>query len=140
MEAFKPEHLRELVLQPAQERVRANLSNPEYAQALVGEHSFTLKMDGKVVACFGVLKLWEGRGDAWALIDGDIGARGMRRLHFEIRKRLEAAHEFRRIETACDAGFAQAKRWLELLGFQYEGPLLKYTPDGRDCLRFARIA
>jgi hypothetical protein len=140
MEPYKPEHLQELILQPAQARVRANLSDPEYAQALVGKHSFTLKMDGKVVACFGVLKLWEGRGDAWALISGDIGARGMRRLHFEIRKRLEASHEFRRIETACDAGFEQAKRWLELLGFQYEGPLLKYTPDGRDCLRYARIA
>jgi hypothetical protein len=130
MEPYKPEHLQELILQPAQARVRANLSDPEYAQALVGEHSFTLKMNGKVVACFGVLKLWEGRGDAWALISGDIGARGMRRLHFEIRKRLEAEHE---------AGFEQAKRWLSLLGFQYEGPLLKYTPDGRDCLRYARI-
>lgn len=137
-EPFKPEHLQALIVQPAQEYARADYQRREYAEALVNGDSYAAVMDGRVVACVGVLPIWQGRGDAWAIIARDIGPKGMHALHYEVRKRLQNVN-LRRIEAACDAAFLQAHRWLYLLGFKYEGPLAKYTPDGRDCLRFAMV-
>lgn len=139
VEPFRPDHLESFIAQPAQEYARANLGSAAYRQALVGPYSFAGLIDGRVVACAGVVPLWEGRADAWALVAQDIGPLGMHRLHFAVARHLKR-FSFRRIEAACDASFLQAHRWLELLGFAYEGPLKAYTPDGRDCLRFARIA
>lgn len=138
VERLRPEHLEALILQPAQQFARANLEQKGYAEALAQGEAFALLSEGRVVACAGVVPMWEGRGDAWALIAADIGPKGMHEAHYVVRKYLEKS-ALRRIEAACDAAFLQAHRWLYLLGFAYEGPLAKYTPDGRDCLRFARV-
>jgi len=138
VERFRPEHLQSLILQPAQEWARANLGDPKYAEGLAETDAFTGLIDGRVVAIAGVRELWEGRGEAWALIARDIGPLGMRQTHYAVRRYLEVSR-LRRIEAACDAAFLEAHRWLQLLGFIYEGPLALYTPDGRDCLRFARV-
>ncbi len=138
VERFKPEHLQALILQPAQEFARSSLADRSFGEALAAGDSYTAIMDGRVVACAGVQSMWEGRGDAWALIARDIGPDGMHEMHYAVKRYLRASM-LRRIEAACDATFLQAHRWLMLLGFRYEGPLAKYTPDGRDCLRFARV-
>ena len=138
VQRFKPEHLNELILQPAQEFARSSLSDRGLAESLAEGDSYAGIIDGRVVACAGVQQMWEGRGEAWALIARDIGPRGMHELHFQAKRFLERS-ALRRIEASCDAASAQAHRWLILLGFKYEGPLAKYTPDGRDCLRFARV-
>ena len=138
VERFKPSHLEELMLQPAQEYARGDMEKKGYGEVLAKGDSFTGIIDGRIVVCAGVVPMWAGRGETWALIAGDIGKLGMRELHYAARRYLEMS-QLRRIEAHCDASFKQAHRWLKLLGFQYEGPLAKYTPDGRDCLRFARI-
>lgn len=136
--SFKPEHLAQISLQSWQEGARQDLANPAYGQALAQHESGTVVLDGRVVACCGVVRMWEGRGELWGLIADDIGPEGMRKLHYAARAWLRNA-TWRRLEAHCDAGFLQAQRWLELLGFACEGPLAKYTPDGRDCLRYARV-
>lgn len=138
VERLRPEHLQALILQPAQEFARASLGKPGYAEALAASEAFAGIIDGRVVACAGVRELWQGRGEAWALIAKDIGAKGMHETHYAVKRYLDES-AMRRIEAACDAAFLQAHRWLYLLGFKYEGPLESYTPDGRDCLRFARV-
>lgn len=135
VERFRPEHLEQLILQPAQEFAGLNRG---HAESLSKTESFAGLIDGRVVACAGVTPLWDGRGEAWALIARDIGAKGMHELHFQAKRYLSGS-ALRRIEASCDATFMQAHRWLFLLGFKFEGPLRKYTPDGRDCLRFARV-
>lgn len=138
VERFRPEHLQALLVQPAQEFARPYFSDPAYGEQLALGDAFAGIVDGCVVACAGVREIWQGRGEAWALIARDIGPWNMRATHYAVRRYLESA-TLRRIEAACDASFLQAHRWLELLGFIYEGPLAKYTPDGRDCVRFARV-
>lgn len=138
VERFRPEHMEELVLQPAQELALAPLGKRRNAELLAQGDAFAGLIAGRVVVCAGVVQMWEGRGDAWSLISTDIGPQGMHETHYAVRRYL-AASSLRRIEAACDAAFLQAHRWMYLLGFAYEGPLAKYTPDGRDCLRFARV-
>jgi RimJ/RimL family protein N-acetyltransferase len=130
--------LRDLILQPAQEWARPSMDRPGYGDDLARLDSYAGIIDGRVVLCAGLGRLWEGRAEAWALIARDIGPKGMHEAHYAVRRHLESS-TLRRIEAACDAAFLQAHRWLYLLGFKYEGPLKSYTPDGRDCIRFARV-
>lgn len=138
VETFKPEHLETLILQPAQVHAYANISDKGYGKVLSKYEAYTAFVDGRVVACAGTLPIWDGRAEVWSLVASDIGKLGMRSLHFAVKRWLACA-AFRRLEAHCDAGFLQAHRWLMLLGFVYEGPLAKYLPDGRDCIRFARV-
>lgn len=138
VERFKPEHLENLVLQPAQEYARATLAEKGYGDSLAKFDAFSALDGARVIACAGVIPVGEGRGEAWALIARDIGARGMHELHYAVRRYLKGS-DLRRVEACCDATFEQAHRWLMLLGFSYEGPLRKYFHDGRDGIRFAMV-
>lgn len=138
IERFRPEHLQSLILQPAQEWARPSFDDPSYAEQLAKFDSYSGFIDGRIVMCGGITRMWEGRGEAWALIARDVGPSGMHSIHYAVKRYLGAA-TLRRIEAACDASFLQAHRWLVLLGFKYEGKMEKYTPDGRDCLRFAMV-
>lgn len=135
---FKSEHLKQLALQQAQIDAYADIAKPEYGEALARGESGTVLVDGRVVACAGLIPIWKGRAELWSLIANDIGPLNMRALHFKALRWLDSL-DWRRLESHCDAQHLQAHRWLYLLGFKYEGPLAKYTPDGRDCLRFARV-
>lgn len=48
-------------------------------------------------------------------------------------------HNSGRIDTSVHCHFAQAIRWAEMLGFQNEGLMRKYDPDGLDCYLYAQV-
>ena len=130
---FAHEHLAQINVQPAQ---RAGY---EAASPLLNGPAYTALVDGKPVACAGVVEMWPQRGYAWALLDRDAG-RHLLTLTREIRARLDGLG-FRRIEIAVDAGFAAGVRWARMLGFTCEtpSPMRAFTPEGRDCYLFARV-
>lgn len=135
---YKAEHLEAMMLQPAQENVRRYFGNPEYGRMLdFPGHAFTAMEGDKVIAMAGVLPRWEGRAEAWALLSGDL-KRHFVRIHRAILRYLETS-DIRRIETAVDANFKAGIVWAEMLGFKNEGLMPGYTPEGRDCYRFARV-
>src|SRR5690606_19986480 len=45
----------------------------------------------------------------------------------------------RRIQATVDAECHRAIRWIERLGFEFEGRLRSYGPDGRDHLIYGRV-
>lgn len=137
VEAYRPEHLQSLLLQPAQEFVRPYLSRPEYGKALVMPTSFTALDGDRVLCCAGIIPIWEGRAEAWALMAADL-RREFIYIHHAAKRFLNSCG-FRRVEAAVDSQFCAAVEWIEMLGFKYEGPLRGYTPDGRDCIRYARV-
>lgn len=136
---FMPSHLDNLLLQPAQAYMRPFFANKKYGTSLaVPDKSFAALDGDRVLACAGVLPLWEGRAEAWALLSPDL-KRNFVHIHFATARFLGACG-IRRIEAHVDAELGCAKRWVEMLGFEYEGPLRSFTPDGRDCLRYARVS
>lgn len=138
IERFTPEHLQRLLLQPAQEYMAANLADPAYVHAL-GEHDAFSAIDGdRVIACAGFVPIWQGRSVAWALLAKDIGER-MVFVHRATLRILNGRPE-RRIEAYCDTRFDAANRWIQLLGFKFEGRMAGFTPDGSDQDLFARVA
>jgi len=135
---YKPAHLESLLLQPDQAHMVSLLANPAYRQSLAIEgKSFTAMEGTRVLGCGGLIPLWEGRAEAWSLLSSNL-RREFVGIHRAALRYLDSCG-FRRIEATVDAQFERAVVWIEMLGFTYEGPLAKYTPDGRDCLRFARI-
>jgi RimJ/RimL family protein N-acetyltransferase len=46
---------------------------------------------------------------------------------------------YRRIEATVDVGFKQGHRWIKMLGFELEGYMRAYRPDGADMLLYARV-
>jgi hypothetical protein len=135
---FHPGHLSELRTQSRQKEDMGLFAQPEYGPALAEGQAFTVfDAEGVIRACMGVHDLWPGRGLCWALLAPDL-----RRLMLPISVRARAFFDacgYRRLEAYVDPGFAEAIRWVELLGFEREGLQKQFTPDGADMYLYARI-
>jgi len=74
---------------------------------------------------------------AWMWMS-DVSGRHMVKIHREVEKFLIKS-PFRRVEATVDIGFEPGVRWMKMLGFELEGYLRAYKPDGGDMLMFARV-
>lgn len=103
-------------------------------------HAFTaLDEEGLPVACAGVIFSWPGRAEAWAFFDPFRSRRHFLQIHRLVLSFLETA-DITRIEATVDINFAEGHRWIKLLGFQMEAPVLRrYTVDGRDVSLYSRL-
>ena len=138
--AFRPEHVRALELQDAQQYFAGHMTGAEYGRALAQSGQAFTALDGdRVIACSGCVEIWDNRAMAWALISRDAG-RHMVGIHKAVAGFLAGA-KWRRIEATVDVGFNAGMRWMALLGFKQETtePMRAYRPDGGDCYLFARV-
>lgn len=135
--SFKPEHLESLVLQDAQSWMQPML-DADYGTALSNAGlGFTLEHDGTVIACAGIVNMWENRAQAWALMSADSGRHFVR--IFRAMSSFLDLQDTRRIEATVDANFVQGHRMIRMLGFQLEGLMRAYLPDGRDVCLYGRV-
>lgn len=135
---FQPEHLSQLMLQPSQVYLQPMLANPHYGEYLVkAGPAYSCIVDDVVFACAGLIPQWENRAMAWALISGEAGKHFLS-IHRAV-KRTFAMHPYRRIETTVAMNFEEGYRWADLLGFEREGLMRKYVPNGDDCYLYARV-
>lgn len=134
---FKYEHLLGLAEQEATAYLRPYVRE-ENLRALENEFAYTGMVDERPVACVGIIKYWEGRGEAWAFLAGDC-----RPWFTAIHKASLRALDFcgiRRVEAVVDAEFAAGHRWVKSLGFKVEAErLAAYRPTGGDCTLYARV-
>jgi hypothetical protein len=101
--------------------------------------SYSAIKDGKVVACFGLLPLFGERALAWAMFDKDIGKSFVsvsKRARFMMEEQLR--YNFSRIEAYVDTSYPQAKRLVELWGFELEGIMKKFDNE-KDYFLYARV-
>lgn len=110
------------------------------------EHpSFTVMLDDEPLACAGIW-IWDlshspRTGEAWAIINHDLGSKKPIVLTKAIRRGLDAAQEeydLARIHATIDARNEKACRWAKLLGFECEGLMRKWL-CGRDYFLYARL-
>lgn len=99
--------------------------------------AWTAEEDGRIIAIGGLIEEWAGRATAWTLISEHAGCR-MPAIHRAVKRFLDAA-PYRRIEAHVDVGFAEGVRWMRMLGFEMEGYMRAFRPDGEDMLLFARV-
>lgn len=136
--ALTPDHIMAVQLQRAQ----------AYAQPLVGaQHAQDLAaakgvawsaLDGAdVIACAGLIEMHAQRAVAWAMFS-DAALRQFKTIH-RVAAGVIMASPWRRIEMTVDAQHRAAITWAERLGFEREGLMAAYTPDGRDCFLYSRV-
>jgi hypothetical protein len=82
------------------------------------------------VFCGGLVEHWPGRYEAWAYMP-QISGKHFVAVHRACVRFLELGDE-PRIEAAVRADFAQANKWMPLLGFKLETPepMARYGVDG----------
>jgi len=134
---FEAEHIQLLKLQKAQAEM-CGIYDPAYGEALenIG-HSFTGMVRGHPIICAGIAKQWEGRGLAWALMSEECGPHFVQ-ITRSVKRYLDASN-WRRLEAQVDVEFARAIRWAEMLGFQVESYMPKFTEQGRDAFMYVRF-
>lgn len=136
--AFHPNHARQIKLQSAQAHVKDDLLQPGVAESLANAgQSFTAIEGNQVIAIAGIAPQWEGRAIAWALISEDAGKHFLA-IHRAVKGFLNQC-DIRRIEAFVDADFEQGMKWMEMLGFENEGLMRKFSIIGNDCYLFARV-
>jgi len=133
------EHVLAVQLQPAQD-FAAPLIDGDHAEALAsaaGVAWTALDGGGVPIACAGIIELHRQRGMAWALLS-ERALRQFKLIHRVVRDVVHAA-PWRRIEMTVDVRHAAAAAWAERLGFEREGMMRAYAPDGRDCFLYAKV-
>jgi hypothetical protein len=138
---FHPEHLRgfEIADEVASRMMAPVLADPSLADGLrAGGPAFTALVDNQPIACGGLFMRKQELGVLWAVMSPRT------RYHLTaitraIMRWLDGCG-IRRIEAAVDAEYEISLRWHELMGFQREGLMECYTPDGRDAWLYARVS
>ncbi len=108
------------------------------------ETSYTCLFDGKIVAVGGIREYWKGVGESWLILTKHAQKKGIFGLiaYNAIKKKLNEIIEdekFWRIEANARADFPKAIRFIESLGFEFEGIKRKYTPDQCDMRSYSKI-
>jgi len=96
--------------------------------------TYSVTVDGEVVACVGLIQHWPGRRFVWAYLAWNAP---MVPLTWKVRRWLRF-HGEGRIEAAIDPQFKASIRWARRLGFKREGRMKQYVP-GKDYDLYARV-
>lgn len=137
---FRPSDIAVLQIQQAQSYMRQYLSDIDARVLDIKDLAWTGEENGHVIACAGVIPQWPGRAIAWALMSPMAG-KCFRRIHRSVSAFLDynIRERFHRIEATVDVDFDRAHKWMRMLGFEREGVMKKYRPDGMDQVLYARV-
>jgi hypothetical protein len=86
----------------------------------------------------GIIPFAPHRGVCWALMS-ERAACHMTWLHYAV-KRFITMQRWQRLEATVEEGFTSGCRWVELLGFKFEGAMPRYGDDGETHLRYGRYS
>ncbi|MCS3423443.1 hypothetical protein M2403_002044 [Rahnella sp. BIGb0603] len=131
---YEPRHLLEIEPQKSQESLERT---QERAEQLATYQSFTGVIDGRVVAIGGLVELNPIRAYLYLIVTGDIPHQWTQ-LYRSARRLINAGlTDYIRLETL--SAFPEADRWLELIGFKYEGTMRRAGPDGCDAKMYSIV-
>lgn len=103
--------------------------------------SFTALINNKPIAAGGIYVLWDGVAEGWVMATKDIWQHSIvMAKHF--KKKTDVLIEttnIKRLQTTVKADFKLGHRFAQWLGFEKEGLMKYYGPDGSDYVRYARI-
>ena len=97
-------------------------------------------LNSQPVCCFGFVPIWDGVGEAWLIVDDKartkpIGLTKMGKVFFDI---LQISYRLHRVQIAVRTSDTRAHKWALCLGFEQEGLMRNYGPDGADHYIMAR--
>jgi hypothetical protein len=110
------------------------------ANQLAHGQAFTGVCEKGLIACAGILPIWKGVGEGWC-----VGSPLIQHFRFSFPKVIHRKiqeiinfYQLDRLQTIVDRDFIISQKWVERMGFQYEGEMPKYIA-GRTYLRYAWV-
>ena len=103
--------------------------------------SFTLLCNSEPVCSGGIIPVWNGNAEGWAIASKRIFRNKIKAARL-IKKRMDLLcvnNKIWRLQTAVKADFKIGIRFAEFLGFNNEGLMVGYGPDKTDYYLMARI-
>ena len=102
--------------------------------------AFSMIEDGVVLGSGGILPQWPGVGQWWLMVGSGARRRprALLRVCNDILERTRVKGRFHRFQVYVDPAEPRHIRFVEALGFTFEGRLVKHTVDGKDHLLYAR--
>lgn len=137
---FAPYHLQLLVAQGVQPSQQNQLSIVPASYAMVGPvpgPALTVMQGDSVIICGGIVTQHPNYGILWAVLS-PLARAHMLFLTRGTRRFIDC-YPMRRLEATVEQGFAPGCRWLDLLGFRYEGDMPGYGDLGETHQRFGRV-
>lgn len=135
---FKKEHYFKMTHTEATKKFMGLMKDGQLEALEKTPYSRSFMEGNEVVACAGIIELWEGRGEAWAMLNPKHNQNmiGLIRWFGSLLDNFP----IRRIEAPLVADYEPGIRLAKLLKFKKESGLLKhFFPDGRDAIMYARI-
>jgi hypothetical protein len=140
IEVFRPFHVELLRAQGVQGEQMTELGDGiNYAgeRRPLGPAFTASSSRGLILLCGGIVQLAPHRGLCWALLSKEA-PRHLLSLHKATRRFLQL-YSYPRVETTVRAGFMPGCRWVEMLGFRFEGDMPLYGDQGETHWRYARL-
>lgn len=137
--AFEPKHVAIIEGRVAVE----NAPTPGLAEIVqAAGDAWTFTHGERVIACWGLLPIWQGRSTIWGVGVQDASPGEILALLRHVRAKLSGRTEFR-IEAHArgtpETGWQPAHRLLRLLGFRYEAYLPSYSGPGRGMSQYVIV-
>lgn len=131
---FVPEHILQIEPQACQRYIKLNL---QYGEYLASGNCFTGIHDGLVVAIGGIIPITDTRAYLHMIVAEGFAHQWIK--IYRATKRLISAVEgdYIRLETLSTT--PESDRWLEMIGFRYEGILRRVMPDGSDAKSYSIV-
>lgn len=101
----------------------------------------TAEEGDEILASYGLTQTLPRVAEAWAVFS-ERGLSNGREITEDVLFWLDRAiqkFDLRRVQATAYLSHEAAHRWLECLGFQWEGRLRSFGLDGQDCFVYGRI-
>ncbi len=116
-----------------------------YPKMIPTPPAYTIIFDDEIVGVGGMIILWKGVAEMWLMLtancrkEGFFGIIAFEAIKNKVDEMLEE-HKIRRAQATVRIDFPKAKKMVKALGFELEGIMKSYTPDGADVELYARIS
>ena len=138
---FEGWHIQDIEVQENDDWIK-HVVGDVYKYAEIMRHHgpcFTLLKDNKPIAISGLCINEEHRATAWSVISKNIDGTDLLMWSKELKSYIEELGLQRR-EMAVAEGFDAGERWAKILGFELEGLMKSYFPNGDNAHLYARIS
>ena len=104
--------------------------------------AFTAMLGREILGCAGVMIMWPGVGEAWAVFNEKVSLLFKKEAYVYAANHLYAIIKHKnlhRVQAHCRVDLPKAIRYAENLGFKREAVMEKYDEDGTDHYLYAMV-
>lgn len=139
-ETFKTEHLEKIIPAGGGKVPGLIIEQTKASERNGSLIAFSLMHNNEIVAIGGICEIWPGVGDSFSIMS-ESAMRYPKSLFAAFAANLKVGLKiggFRRVQASVLVGFDAGVRFIEKLGYEREGIMKAWGPDGSDYFLYAR--